>query len=126
MSDDKRTVIEEGTRLTGAIESTVPVLVRGRVQGEVETPSLTVSNTGGVAGKAKVGALVSEGELSGQFDADTVQLSGSVKDGTAIRAKSIEVKLAADGKMQMSFGETELQVGDSPTDEQGNRKKKRD
>ena len=63
-------------------------------------------------GKVKVGEMQSQGELAGEFDADVVQLSGTVKDNTVIRAKSLEVKLApANGKMQVIFGECELEVG---------------
>jgi hypothetical protein len=55
----------------------------------------------------------SEGELAGEFDADTVHLAGSVKDNTVIRAKSLEVKLQpAQGKMQVIFGECALDVGE--------------
>jgi hypothetical protein len=77
-----------------------------------------VSKSGAVHGRAKVGEVRSEGELAGEYDADTVSLSGSVKDATVIRAKTLEVKLSSDsGKMQVLFGEVELAVGDSPTDE---------
>ena len=63
-------------------------------------------------GKVKVGEIRSQGELAGEFDADIVQLSGTVKDNTVIRAKSLEVKLAPpNGKMQVIFGECELEVG---------------
>jgi len=58
------------------------------------------------------------GEIAGEFDADTVQLSGTVKDNTVVRAKSLEVKLAVPGsKMQVVFGECELAVGDEPSKE---------
>jgi hypothetical protein len=41
-----------------------------------------------------------------------VQLSGTIKDNTVIRAKSLEVKLSsANSKMQVVFGECELEVG---------------
>ena len=41
-----------------------------------------------------------------------MQLSGTVKDNTVIRAKSLEVKLQpANGKMQVIFGECALEVG---------------
>ncbi len=63
-------------------------------------------------GRVKVGEIHSQGELAGEFDADIVQLSGTVKDNTVIRAKSLEVKLTpADGKMQVIFGECKLEVG---------------
>jgi hypothetical protein len=62
--------------------------------------------------------MQSQGELSGEFDADTLQLSGVVKDKTVVRAKSLEVKLApANGKMQVVFGECVLDVGEMPSKE---------
>jgi cytoskeletal protein CcmA (bactofilin family) len=112
----KRTLVEEGTSFKGSLSSTCPVVVKGRVEGDVSAPSLQVSATGAVHGKVKVGEMQSHGELSGEFDAETVQLSGSVKDNTIVRAKSLEVKLApANGKMQVVFGECNLEVGDMPS-----------
>ena len=109
--EEKHTLVEDGTTFKGSFQSTCPVLVRGRVEGELETPSLTVSSTGAVHGKARVGKIQSEGELSGEFDADAVELSGSVKNDTVIRAQSLEVKLATQrGKMQVLFAECEQQA----------------
>src|SRR5262245_31307750 len=114
----KKTLVEEGTQFKGSLTSSCPVVVRGRVEGDVSAPSLQVSATGAVHGKVKVGEMQSHGELSGEFDADTVQLSGSVKDNTIVRAKSLEVKLApTNGKMQVVFGECTLDVGDMPSKE---------
>jgi cytoskeletal protein CcmA (bactofilin family) len=114
----KKTLVEEGTQFKGSLSSTCPVVVKGRVEGDVSAPSLQVSATGAVHGKVKVGEMQSHGELSGEFDADTVQLSGSVKDNTIVRAKSLEVKLApTNGKMQVVFGECTLDVGDMPSKE---------
>jgi cytoskeletal protein CcmA (bactofilin family) len=110
-------VIEEGTDFKGSLTSSCPIDVRGRIEGEVTTPALTVSTSGSVRGRAKVGSVRSEGELSGEFDAETVELAGHVRDNTVIRAKSLEVKLASErGKLQVIFGETELSVGDEPTE----------
>lgn len=122
---NKQTLIEEGTSLKGTLSSTCPIMVRGRIEGELETPSLAVSASGAVHGKVKVGELRSEGELAGEFDADTVSLSGSVKDNTVIRAKTLEVKLQSEGKMQVMFGEVELNVGDMPGDKDAGRNKKK-
>ena len=114
----KKTLVEEGTQFKGALSSSCPVEVKGRVEGDLDAPSLTVSGSGAVKGKVKVGELRSEGEIAGEFDAGTVQLSGTVKDNTVIRAKSLEVKLSAsNGKLQVVFGECELEVGDQPTRE---------
>jgi cytoskeletal protein CcmA (bactofilin family) len=116
-SGAKQTLIEEGTNFKGSMTSSCPILVRGRIEGDVESPSLSVSPSGAVQGRAKVVQLRSEGELAGEFDADTVQLSGVVRDNTVIRAKSLEVKLeSGQGKMQVMFGECELSVGDAPHD----------
>lgn len=114
----KQTIVEEGTEFRGTLVSTCPVVVRGRIEGEIDTPALSVSEKGAVHGRAKVGSIKSLGELSGEFDADTVELAGRVKDNTIIRAKSLEVKLASeDTKMQVMFGDTELAVGDAPEDD---------
>jgi cytoskeletal protein CcmA (bactofilin family) len=111
---DKRTLVEEGTELKGSLTSTCPVLVRGTVEGNVSAPALTVSPSGTVNGKARVGELQAEGQISGEFDADVVQLSGKVQDRTVIRAKTLSVQLSSDSKLQVVFGECELAVGDPP------------
>ena len=44
-----------------------------------------------------------------------MELSGTVKDKTVIKAKTLSVKLAAEqGKLQVMFGECELEVGEPP------------
>jgi len=117
---DKRTLVEEGTHLKGSLTSTCPVLVRGKIEGEVVAPALTVSPSGAVHGKAKVGDLQAEGELSGEFDADTVQLSGKVQDRTIIRTKTLSVQLSSEsGRLQVVFGECELAVGNPPPASEG-------
>jgi cytoskeletal protein CcmA (bactofilin family) len=113
----RRTLIEEGTAFTGTLVSTCPIDVRGRVDGQIETPALTVSEGGAVHGRVKVGEVRSEGELSGEFDAERVELAGSVRDSTVIRARALEVKLNAQrGKLQVVFGECELSIGDEPSE----------
>src|SRR5687767_1201587 len=115
---EKRTIVEEGTSFKGTLASSCPIDVRGRIEGEIETPSLTVSRSGAVHGRARVGSVRSEGELSGEFDADSVELAGRVLDNTIIRARSFEVKLGVQGgKMQVIFGHCELAVGDEPTEQ---------
>lgn len=115
---EKRTLVEEGTTFKGSLTSTCPILVKGTINGDLEAPSLTVAASGTVSGKVKAGELKSEGEISGEFDVDKVVLSGTVKDNTVIRAKALEVKLAVTGsKMQVVFGEVQLDIGDQPTRE---------
>jgi cytoskeletal protein CcmA (bactofilin family) len=108
----KKTLVEEGTAFKGSLSSNCPVEVRGAVDGQLTAPTLTVSSTGSVCGKVKVVDLRSEGQLAGEFEAEFVQLGGSVRDNTVIRAKSLEVKIATTkGAMQVMFGECELDIG---------------
>jgi cytoskeletal protein CcmA (bactofilin family) len=117
-AEGPRTLVEEGTQFKGSLSSKCPIEVKGRVEGDLQAPSLTVSSTGAVHGKVKVAELLSEGEIAGEFDADLVRLSGVVKDNTVLRAKSLEVKLTpANGRMQVIFGECALEVGEAPTRE---------
>ena len=56
---------------------------------------------------------------------ESVSVAEVQLDNTVIRAKSLEVKLAAeDAKMQLTFGDCELAVGDAPEDEAGGGKRK--
>jgi cytoskeletal protein CcmA (bactofilin family) len=111
----RKTLVEEGTHFKGSLSSSCPIEVKGRIEGDLTAPALTVSASGAVHGRVKVGQMHSHGELAGEFDADEVQLSGTVKDKTVIRAKSLEVKLSPlEGKMQVVFGECSLEVGADP------------
>jgi cytoskeletal protein CcmA (bactofilin family) len=118
MATEKRTLVEDGTTFRGSLSSTCPILVKGAIEGDLEAPSITVAQTGSVSGKVKADELKSDGQLAGEFDVGRVQLSGSVKDNTVIRAQSLEVKLAVTGaKMQVIFGECQLDVGEAPSRE---------
>jgi len=113
--ETKKTLIEEGTAFKGTLTSTCPIVVMGRVEGEMTGPSVEVTESGVLCGKAKVNELRSRGELAGEFDAQVVELSGRVRDKTVIRARSLEVRLErGDGRVEMVFGECELDVGDAP------------
>jgi len=127
MADEKKTLVEEGTEFKGSLSSKCPIVVRGKIEGDLSAPSLTVSDSGAVHGKVSVGQMTSSGEIAGEFDAEAIQLSGTVKDNTIIRAKTLEVKLqtSAEKKMQVVFGETTLEVGDAPQKDAGGGGKKK-
>lgn len=115
MAETKKTLIEEGTEFKGTLTSSCAIVVMGRVEGDMKGPSVEVTETGVLSGKAKVSELRSRGELSGEFEAELVELSGRVRDKTVIRAKSLEVSLQrADGGIEMVFGDCELAVGEAP------------
>ena len=114
-SEGKQTTIEEGTEFKGTLNSSCPVVVRGVLDGEVKTPSLTVAETGSVIGDVKAESIRSDGVLAGRFDADEVQLAGTVRSNTVIRARTLEVKLKhKTDKLELTFGECVLEVGDDP------------
>jgi cytoskeletal protein CcmA (bactofilin family) len=114
----KQTTVEEGTQFKGTLSSNCPVMVRGVVDGDVSAPSIIVSESGSVTGNVKAECIRSEGVIAGRVDADDVYLSGNVRSDTMIRAKTLEVKLErAEGKLQVTFGECILDVGDDPSGE---------
>src|SRR5215471_568766 len=108
MSEAKKTLIEEGTEFKGTLTSSCAIVVMGRVEGDMTGPSVEVTESGVLCGKAKVTELRSRGELAGEFDAEVVELAGRVRDKTLIRAKSLEVSL------QRTEGRVEMAVGDAP------------
>ena len=116
MSDPKakKTLVDEGTELSGTIKSQVPIVVLGKIDGDVSGPSITVAPGGTLAGKIKVKELTSEGEIAGEIEAESVKISGRVRDKTVIKAKTLQVALASDKAMQVVFGEVELSVGETP------------
>src|SRR6185295_7719197 len=106
--DAKRTVIGEGTEFEGVVVSLCGIAVNGKLKGEVTAPSLTVETSGAVDGRVRVEKLVSLGEVSGEIEAESIELSGKVGDRTILRAGEIEVKM---GETRVTFGNCELQVG---------------
>jgi len=114
----KHTLVEEGTEFKGTMSSSCPIVVMGKVEGDVAGPVIHVTPSGVVAGVVKVKDLHSAGELAGEVEAETVQISGRVRDRTVIRARSLEVSLSVTkGGMQVVFGECELAIGDEPNKE---------
>jgi cytoskeletal protein CcmA (bactofilin family) len=114
-SQFKQTTVEEGTKFKGTLESSCQVLVRGTVDGDLIAPSLVVSASGTVMGNIRAQSIQSQGVLAGHIDADEIQLSGSVRSDTVIRAKTLEVRLqSSHKKFEITFGECVLDVGDDP------------
>jgi hypothetical protein len=115
---DKQTLIEQGTEFKGTMTSTCPVVVNGRIEGELSAPELDVTATGAATGNIRAERLSSRGTLSGNIDAGDLFLSGSVGSKTVIKARNLEVKLTPDsGRMELTFGECTLDVGDEPSKE---------
>ena len=116
MADNvKQTVIEEGTEFDGSIRSQCNITLSGKLKGQVSAPSLIVTPTGSVHGQVKVSKLKAQGEVAGELEADSVELSGRVNDQTVIRARTLEVMLTqSEGGLEVKFGNCKLEVGDRP------------
>lgn len=115
---EKHTLIEQGTEFKGTMKSSCPVVVNGRIEGELTAPELDVTVSGTVQGNIKAERLSSRGVLSGNVDAGDLFLSGSIGSKTVIKAKNLEVKLAPEqGRMELTIGECTLDVGEEPTKE---------
>jgi cytoskeletal protein CcmA (bactofilin family) len=111
----RQTLIEEDTTFRGSLETKRPIVVNGRMEGELTGPSLVVSMGGSVQGVVKVKEIRCAGDLQGEFEAEEIHFSGTVSDETVIRAKALEVKLAKPEETPIVFGECEIEVGDEPT-----------
>ncbi len=113
--NSKQTIIESGTEFDGSIKSQCSITLSGKVKGQVSAPALTVTPSGSVHGQVKVSQLKAQGEVSGEIEAEAVELSGRVSDQTVIRAKTLEVMLTQpQGGLQVTFGNCELNIGDKP------------
>ena len=111
----KQTTVEEGTQFKGTLSSTCQVMVRVEVDGDLTAPVVIISDSGTVVGNVKAQSIWSEGVLAGRVDADDVHLSGNVRSDTVIRARTLEVQLqSTKGKLEVTFGECILDVGDDP------------
>lgn len=112
-----RTLVDSGTKIKGSVESECPIVVQGAVDGDVQGPSLFVSEEGSVSGTILVQELESRGTISGEVEAGRVQLSGTVADETVIKAKTLEINVQSTAGMSVSFGSCELEVGLPPSKE---------
>jgi cytoskeletal protein CcmA (bactofilin family) len=115
---EKHTLIEQGTEFKGTMTSSCPVVVNGRIEGDLTAPELDITASGAVQGNIKADRLSSRGVLSGNIDAGDLFLSGAIGSKTVIKAKNLEVKLTPEqGRMELTIGECTLDVGEEPTKE---------
>jgi cytoskeletal protein CcmA (bactofilin family) len=112
--DERRTVIEDGTKMKGALSSQHPIVVMGLVEGELSGPRIEIAESGVVAGRLKATELRSRGEIAGEVDADEMHLAGRVRDRTVLRAKVLEIRSEPGAPAAVTFGDCEIAVGEMP------------
>jgi cytoskeletal protein CcmA (bactofilin family) len=111
----RRTVVDEGTELKGSVKSTCPIVVVGKVEGDISGPSVEISEKGVVSGTVQAVQFASHGEVFGLIEAESVELSGKIRDGTVIKARSLDIKVSRQGPRDpIQFGDCELCIGDEP------------
>ena len=107
---DAQSVIEQGTELAGSLASRRPVVVNGRVEGQIEAPRLEVAKTGSLEGTIRAA------HLSGRVEAGELILSGSVGRSTVIKADRLQVELSRNGAPAgLTLGECTFEVGEEPS-----------
>jgi cytoskeletal protein CcmA (bactofilin family) len=107
VTSTQTTLVEDGTKIKGSLSSTVPVLVHGIIEGDLESPAVTVSATGSVSGMVLTKALSSVGKIAGEFDVDRATVAASVAVKTVVRAQEMDFKLDAKDagkKIELRFG----------------------
>ncbi|HVR62097.1 MAG TPA: polymer-forming cytoskeletal protein [Polyangia bacterium] len=113
MSSIRDTIVEEGSTLRGSLASRGRILVMGRLDGDIDSPAVEVTETGALSGTIKAGVLRSRGALGGLLEANEIDLGGRVLDETVIRARDLAVALGSEGE-GAQFGDCEIVVGDEP------------
>jgi len=100
-----RTVIAQGTHVRGDVASTVPVEIRGTLEGDIQTSAHCVVREGArVLGNIEAAALLVAGEVeAGVLRADKVEVRASAKVVATIRARVVAIADGAEfeGDVQM-------------------------
>ena len=100
-----RTVIALGTCVRGDLASTVPVEIRGTLEGDIQTTAHCVVREGArVLGNIEAAALLVAGEVeAGVLRADKVEVRASAKVVATIRARVVAIADGAEfeGEVQM-------------------------
>ena len=111
----KTTRIERGTKICGALKASVPVVIDGQFEGQVEAPELTITDAAIVQGTMRATRLDSSGTVAGSLEAEELALSGRVLPDTKIRTDSLLVRTTPDGApIEVILGACVIEAGTDP------------
>ena len=100
------TVVEEGTEFRGDFTSRCPVLVNGRIEGDVKAPTVTVTKSGALQGKVEAKTISCRGSVAGVLEADTIELSGAIARDTVVRAQRLNLNVeSTSGRIELAFNQ---------------------
>src|SRR4029078_2298833 len=105
--EEPATIVEEGSEFRGNFTSSRPIIVNGRIEGDVSAPAVMVTNSGARQGNVEAKTISCRGSAAGVFVADTIELSGSIAQNTVIRAQRLNLKIVStSGRVEIAFGQT--------------------
>jgi len=121
MSDntqERQTLVEEGTEVSGTMRAKCKIVVRGTIEGELEAPAVDITDTGSVTGTLRAKEIRSQGAVAGTVEVETITIAGRVHSNTVIRAETLEVSLSRNpDQLEATFGDCVLEVGEMPSDQ---------
>src|SRR5258706_15365470 len=85
------TIVAEGTFFKGDFTSRCPMIVKGRIEGDVKAPSVTVTSSGALHGKVEAKTISCSGAVAGVLEADVIALSGAIARDTIVRAQRLNL-----------------------------------
>ena len=104
--EELATIVEEGSEFRGNFTSSRPIIVNGRIEGDVRAPAVMVTNSGAIQGNVEAKTISCRGSAAGVLDADTIELSGAIAQNTVIRAQRLNLNIVStSGKIELAFGQ---------------------
>jgi cytoskeletal protein CcmA (bactofilin family) len=101
------TIVQEGTDFRGNFTSTCPIVVNGRIQGDVKAPTVTVTSSGVLQGNVEAKTIACRGSVAGVLEADTIELSGDIAQNTIVRAQRLRLNIeSTSGRIELAFGQS--------------------
>jgi cytoskeletal protein CcmA (bactofilin family) len=100
------TIVAEGTEFRGDFTSRCPVIVNGRIEGDLKAPAVTVTTSGAVHGRVEAKTISCKGSVAGVLEADAIELTGAIARNTIVRAQRLNLDVeSTSGKIELAFNE---------------------
>jgi cytoskeletal protein CcmA (bactofilin family) len=100
------TIVQEGTEFKGDFSSSCPIVVNGRIEGDVKAPTVTVTDSGVLHGRVAAKTIACRGSVAGILEADAIELSGTIAQNTIVRAQRLRLNIeSTSGRIELAFGQ---------------------
>ena len=99
-------LVGEGTHCRGEFASRHPVIVHGRIEGDVKAPTVTVTASGALQGRIEAKTISSTGSVAGVLEADSIELTGAIAQDTIVRAQRLSLDVeSTTGRIELAFNQ---------------------